>query len=286
MLMINILAQSHPTNYDVLCLVSWRIGGVCEARGVPNDPDHPDPTFRRRQKLLLLREEEDRFDLMREIQSKIRKFKNYWALPMAIMAFVILWTAGATVFIIAEHRLQQYSFFDALCFAFAALLTIGDGDLQPSSNIGKPFFVIWSVVAVPTMTVFIQEMSSTVVAGAPKGTFKLADWTVLPKKGILKRFLDSHPNTKGGLLSSLIDLQSRISHNTNLQGNWQTQLRGLVARTILRDLGRYTKKLARTIELPLEGGSKRPETIKEESNKEEDEYVFSPGSIWLQNHLF
>ncbi len=44
------------------------------------------------------------------------------------------------------------------------------------------------------MTIFVQEMSSTVVSAVNRGTFTLADWTVLPKKGVFKDFLDSHPN--------------------------------------------------------------------------------------------
>ena len=44
------------------------------------------------------------------------------------------------------------------------------------------------------MTVLIQKMSSTVVASVNRGTFTLAEWTVLPKKGVLRDFLDSHPS--------------------------------------------------------------------------------------------
>ena len=43
------------------------------------------------------------------------------------------------------------------------------------------------------MTILIQEMSSTVVSAVNRGTFTLADWTVMPKKGVAKAFLRSHP---------------------------------------------------------------------------------------------
>jgi hypothetical protein len=79
----------------------------------------------RRQKLLLLQEEKHRFDAMREIQDETRRYKQYWALGMAFLAFGILWCFGALIFMISESRLQGLSYFDALYFCFVALLTIG-----------------------------------------------------------------------------------------------------------------------------------------------------------------
>jgi hypothetical protein len=46
------------------------------------------------------------------------------------------------------------------------------------------------------MTILIQEMSSTVVSAVNRGTFTLADWTVMPKKGVFKEFLDHHPGLR------------------------------------------------------------------------------------------
>lgn len=66
------------------------------------------------------------------------------------------------------------------------------GDLAPKSNIGKPFFIVWSITAVPIVTVLVQQMSQTVVMAINRGTFTLADWTIMPKKGILKSFLTRH----------------------------------------------------------------------------------------------
>lgn len=67
------------------------------------------------------------------------------------------------------------------------------GDFSPKSNIGKPFFIVWSIIAVPTMTVLIQEMSNTVIAAINNWTFTIADFTVLPKKGIFKLILNRNP---------------------------------------------------------------------------------------------
>ena len=151
----------------------------------------------KREKLVLLREEKDRFDAMREIQSDTSKFKQYYALSMSVLAFGILWCVGAVVFWCAEARIQQLSYFEALYFCYVSLLTIGYGDFSPRSNAGKPFFVVWSLVAIPTMTILISDMGDTVVSAINRGTFTLADWTVMPKEGVWHDFLESHPRIRG-----------------------------------------------------------------------------------------
>lgn len=79
----------------------------------------------RRQKLLLLERERDRFDAMREIQDETQRWKQYWALFMAVVAFGILWFLGALVFMLSEERLLGLSYFQMLYFGFVSLLTIG-----------------------------------------------------------------------------------------------------------------------------------------------------------------
>ncbi|KAG9238853.1 hypothetical protein BJ875DRAFT_285333 [Amylocarpus encephaloides] len=150
----------------------------------------------RRSKLLLLKEEKDRFEAMREIQANTHKFEKYWALAMSVLAFGALWCVGAVAFMYAEHRMQGLSYFQSLYFCYVSLLTIGYGDFSPKSNAGKPLFVIWSLIAVPTMTILISDMSDTVVGSINRGTFKLADWTIMPKEGVWHDFLESHPKLK------------------------------------------------------------------------------------------
>ena len=147
----------------------------------------------RKTKLLVLKEEKDRFDAMRNIQHSTTRFKQYSGLSMSLIAFGILWCVGAVVFWQAEQKAQALSYFEALYFCYVSLLTIGYGDLAPKSNLGKPFFIVWSLVAVPTMTILISDMGDTVIASFKRGTFTLADWTVLPKEGVWRSFLEAHP---------------------------------------------------------------------------------------------
>lgn len=79
----------------------------------------------RRQKLLFLQEEKDRFEAMREIQDETRRFKQYSALAMSFLAFGMLWCFGALVFMVTEERILGMSYFQALYFCFVSLFTIG-----------------------------------------------------------------------------------------------------------------------------------------------------------------
>lgn len=144
-------------------------------------------------KLLLMKEEKDRFDAMRKIQAQTSTFKRWYALTLSVTAFGILWCLGAVAFWQAEATTQHLSYFEALYFCYVSLLTIGYGDLSPKSNAGKPFFIVWSLIAVPTMTILISDMGDTVVASFRRGTFRLADWTIMPKKGIYRQLLIRNP---------------------------------------------------------------------------------------------
>ena len=147
----------------------------------------------REPKIVLLHEEKDRFNAMRDIQQSTAQFKRWYALTLSVIAFGLVWCVGAVVFWRAEQREQSLSYFQALYFCYVSLLTIGFGDLSPRSNAGKPFFVVWSLLAVPTMTILISDMGDTVIASFKQGTFTLADWTVLPKAGLWRAFLERHP---------------------------------------------------------------------------------------------
>lgn len=144
-------------------------------------------------KILLLKEEKDRFQAMRKIQAASKKYKRWMALFWSVSTFSILWCVGAIVFWQAEKDTQDMTYFRALYFCYISLLTIGYGDLAPKTNAGRCFFVIWSLIAVPTMTILVSDLGDTVVAKFKKASDDLADFTVLPKSGIWRSFLNKHP---------------------------------------------------------------------------------------------
>lgn len=110
------------------------------------------------------------------------------------------------------------SYFEALYFCYVSLLTIGYGDLAPQSNAGRPFFVVWSLVAVPLMTILVADMGDTIIGNFKKGTVRLADFTVLPEKGIWHRFLLNHT----WLLSCLQSHKARRAARKRLSRGFET----------------------------------------------------------------
>ncbi|KAF5320655.1 hypothetical protein D9758_018220 [Tetrapyrgos nigripes] len=121
------------------------------------------------------------FEAMRNVRYRSKTVRRYTALGVSFFAFLVLWFIGALVFWFAESN-QSWTYGTSLYFAYVSLLTIGYGDFVPQSNAGKPFFVLWSLIAVPTVTIFISNMGSTVVRWVEQGTLWLARWTVLPEK--------------------------------------------------------------------------------------------------------
>ena len=156
-------------------------------------------------KLKMLRDERDRFDEMRRMQDETRQWKKWMSLITSIIAFSILWCGGAVVF----HLLEHDTYFQSLYFCYVSLLTIGYGDLAPKTNPGKPFFVLWSLCAIPTMTILISNMGDTIIASYKRGSFKVADWTLLPKKGFIKAFLEQHPRLKSWVDQMVLQHQQK-----------------------------------------------------------------------------
>jgi potassium channel subfamily K len=140
-------------------------------------------------KATIMRAEKDRFEAMRAIQCETIRFRRWTSLVFSLIAFAIVWCAGAAVF----SKLEDLTYFNALYFAFCSLLTIGYGDITPASNPGRPFFVVWSLIAVPTMTILISKMSGTILEAVNDATNWLAEFTVLPKSGRYRQFVLRHP---------------------------------------------------------------------------------------------
>ncbi|KAK6415994.1 hypothetical protein LTR95_017518 [Oleoguttula sp. CCFEE 5521] len=119
------------------------------------------------------------FQVMRRVQDMAENRRRYLALFTSATVALLLWMGGAAVFTATEHR-QSWTYFNALYFSYTSLLTIGYGDLVLLSNSGKPFFVLWSLLAVPSLTILISNMGDTIV----KWVTELTDWlgavTVLP----------------------------------------------------------------------------------------------------------
>ncbi|PNS16916.1 hypothetical protein CAC42_4880 [Sphaceloma murrayae] len=170
----------------------------------------------RKSRPILLREERDRFNTMRRIELQTRQYKQWTALVLSGLSFSGLWLLGALVFYFAEANTQDLTYFEALYFCYVSLLTIGYGDLAPKSNLGRPFFVLWSLVAVPTMTILVGAMGDTVIEGFKRGVEKGAEVTILPRKGILGDVL-----RKAGIIGKIEDRRARKEVEKRLERGFE-----------------------------------------------------------------
>jgi len=92
--------------------------------------EEPSPgTLRRRltskSRLVVLREEKDRFTTMRRIQATNEKFKKYTTLTFSLGFLILIWVVGALSFWQLEQGTQGMTFFEAFYFCYVSLTTIG-----------------------------------------------------------------------------------------------------------------------------------------------------------------
>ena len=131
---------------------------------------------------------EQEFHVMRRVQALAERKRRYIALAISSAAALLLWFMGALVFMYSEKP-QGFSYFVSLYFAYTSLLTIGYGDFTVNSNAGKAFFVFWSLLAVPTLTVLISNMGDTVIKEFKDFTIWIGSLTVLPDESTLSSAL-------------------------------------------------------------------------------------------------
>ncbi|KAI1184225.1 hypothetical protein F5B17DRAFT_433829 [Nemania serpens] len=120
------------------------------------------------------------FHLMREIQARVSKRRRWMSMWISTTSWAALWLVGAKIFQECEAPYQQWGYFDGVYFSFQAMATIGYGDRLLVSNPGKPFFVFWSLLALPTLTILISNAGDTIIKGIRDVTVLLGNITILP----------------------------------------------------------------------------------------------------------
>lgn len=119
------------------------------------------------------------FFAMRKVRHLAHTEHRWLSLLISGTAVGILWFIGALIFQHAEAT-QQWSYFEALYYTYTSLLTIGYGDIYTISNWGRAFFVFWSLLAVPAMTVFISNLGDTFIRQFRDFANFIGELTVLP----------------------------------------------------------------------------------------------------------
>lgn len=148
------------------------------------------------------------FELMRKIQEEAQARRRWTSLVISGSTWLVLWFSGAAVFQAAEYG-QKWTYFGSLYFSYTSLLTIGYGDFYPQSNSGKPFFVFWSLLAIPSLTILISNMGDTIVKWIRDVTLWIGNFTVLPGEQGVKASLKESANklTRGRLFNAEIEEQ-------------------------------------------------------------------------------
>ncbi|KAF7767861.1 hypothetical protein Agabi119p4_7104 [Agaricus bisporus var. burnettii] len=123
------------------------------------------------------------FILMRHIEEHSRKLEGYIALASSFLVFGIVWIGGSAVFWVCQLRQDPvpWTYPESLYFTYTSILTIGYGDFHPSTTAAKPFCVIWSLLAIPCVTVLIQNIGETVAGHVENGVEWLGSRSILPE---------------------------------------------------------------------------------------------------------
>lgn len=227
------------------------------------------------------------FEAMRAVQDMAAEERKWISLAISTFAFAFLWTIGALIFWQAESN-QKWSYFEAFYFSYTTLLTIGYGDFEPISNSGKPFFVFWSLLAIPTLTILISNMGDTVVKVIKDLTIWLGEISVLPsdqgnvvdrlKYGVAKA-------TNGSLLSKMNIEQNATDEREELDEdfrNFQEANPGLVkmpARDKHHGHGHRRK-------FDLEAAERLGKDMEEEEKMEEDDAKNRSDKIAEDDHHY
>jgi len=195
------------------------------------------------------------FLAMRKIQADAENKQKWMALFFSSLAAVSLWTIGALVFYKAEYA-QAWTYFESLYFAFASLTTLGYGDFEPYSNAGKSFFVLWSLLAIPTLTVLVSDLGGTIVSIIAELTALIGSLTVAPTDKEfwrrLRRNIDivfgsrKHPNNNNTKLDKddlhVIKKKKGNNHDKSRLGRWHELLRSRLTDSEQNAIDRYGRE--------------------------------------------
>ncbi|KAK0201408.1 hypothetical protein DFS33DRAFT_982263 [Desarmillaria ectypa] len=187
-------------------------------------------------------QEKEDFEAMRKIERRADMSRKYLSLAASSAAFFFLWFMGALVFWFTESP-QQWTYFDSMYFSYTSLLTVGYGDLYPESNSGKPFFVIWTLIAVPTMTILISNLGETVVGWLEMGTIWLGNYTILPDRKTMKELNESSDSVDSKELKFDVQmLGDIIAQEEEKRGMHRGSTLAKSIKRVVRDAGRKSPK--------------------------------------------
>jgi potassium channel subfamily K, other eukaryote len=157
---------------------------------------------------------EEVFQKVRTLKIEAGRKARWFSLVISILFALILWFASAAVFWRAMKS-QQWTYPSALYFSYISFLTIGYGDLMPESNSAKPLYVLWTLLAVPVLTIVVSNLGGTLVEDFQNILLFLGSITILPDPRILKAMIKNLGALKRGNLkpSAKCHKLSELAHS-------------------------------------------------------------------------
>lgn len=131
------------------------------------------------------RDESDRdrqrreFQFMRRVRQIATLERKWISLATSLTVWMMLWFLGAIAFWLPGQN-EKLTYFEALYFAYTTLFAIGYGDFRAASDWERSFFVFWTLLAVPTVTLLIANVGDTMVRTIRDVTIYLGELTILP----------------------------------------------------------------------------------------------------------
>lgn len=119
------------------------------------------------------------FIAMRQVRELANIQHKWLSLLISFLLWMTVWLIGGVVFWRSGSN-AKWSYFEALYFAYTSLLTFGYGDFYPISSLGKSFFVFWSLLAVPTITILVSNLGDTAIRFIRDITLFIGELTILP----------------------------------------------------------------------------------------------------------
>ncbi|KAH3671085.1 hypothetical protein OGAPHI_000796 [Ogataea philodendri] len=98
---------------------------------------------------------EDSFNRMKHVNRRALSYEKLFSTMTIVVSWLVFWLLGSLLFTVYEGWPYHLScYFSFLCF-----VTIGYGVPSPATSGGRTFFCVWSIAAIPIMTILVMNIS-------------------------------------------------------------------------------------------------------------------------------
>ncbi|KAK9459625.1 uncharacterized protein V1516DRAFT_628780 [Lipomyces oligophaga] len=118
---------------------------------------------------------EDSFLAMRQVHARTIKITQRNFLLGSLTVFVLFYLIGALIF----WAIEDWTYFQSFYFCGLCLVTIGYGDFYPTLPGARAFFVIWSLGAIPTVSIVIANLGDNLFSTLKKLSIRVANFMLM-----------------------------------------------------------------------------------------------------------